>query len=322
MLLKSLFLRIISFIVASAMLMFSGIGSHSEYDVKDPDNLKLNFTVISDSHIEGNNYERYKVFAQVCKDLNANKSGNDAVIFLGDNTMNGQMIENTIFHGTVSMLLKNQKVLPVVGNHDIGNGQGDYEKLQNRWYDYTGAFFGKSLDRPYYYEIIDGCYFIVLGMEAQKVYEMYISDEQFAWLEDTLSKAAESGKPAFVFSHYPADEVTDKDGEYTSRLIDMLAEYNKENDIFMFVGHTHMPMYLFWSFRDEGFPEIYLPRVTELGGEGDDEIIKNTGVGAEIEVYENEVTVRARDFYSGEWRYEEDEGKFCEMTYQLKNPVK
>jgi len=291
--------------------------------VKDPDNLKLNFSVLSDSHIETTNPTRYKIFARCLQDVTKNKSGNDAVIFLGDNTMNGQTLENMFFHGTASLVLKDQKVLPVVGNHDIGNGEGDYETLQNRWYSFTKAFFDLSLQHPYYYEVIDGCYFIVLGMEAQLVYDMVITEAQFNWLKNVLALAADSGKPVFVFSHYPADDACDENWNYTNRLVDMLAEYNKTNDLFYFCGHTHMPLYLFWSFHTgNGFPETYLPRLTELGGEDDNEIFGNSGIGIEVEVYENEVVIRGRDFYTGEWRVDdEDTGELCEVTYQLKNPI-
>ena len=84
-----------------------------------------------------------------------------------------------------------------------------------------------------------------------------------------------------------------------------------------------MPLYLFWSFHDsDGFPEIYLPRLTELAGADDHEVFGNTGVGIEVEVYENEVLVRGRDFYRGQWRVDdEDTGELCERTYPLKTPV-
>ena len=103
----------------------------------------------------------------------------------------------------------------------------------------------------------------------------------------------------------------------------MLADYNRENDLFYFCGHTHMPLYLFWSFHtSDGFPEIYLPRLTELSGADDHEVFGNTGVGIEVEVYENEVLVRGRDFYRGAWRVDdEDTGELCEMTYTLKHPM-
>ncbi len=323
MMIKSAFLRIIAAVVAGVMLLFTGVNKTAEYDVKDPENCVLNFSVLSDVHVEGNNTARYKVFAKALQNVKKNKSGNDAIVFLGDNTMNGQNIENMLFHGTAAAVLKGENVIPVMGNHDIGNGEGDYEKLQNRWYDYTAAFFGKQLQHPYYYEVVDGFYFIVLGMESHAVHEMYVSEEQYAWLEETLDAAAGSGKPAFVFCHYPMDYAVDEDGNETDRLVNMIADYNRENDIFVFVGHTHMPMHLFWSFHTyDGYPEIYLPRLTSLSGD-DDTPGDDTGVGAVIEVYENEVTVRCRDFYRGEWKTDtwEDDEPLMEMTYQLKNPV-
>ena len=323
MMLKAPFLRVFSVLICLSMILICGISAAPKYDVRDPEACKLNFAVLSDSHIEGNNFNRYKVFERTLQNLKKNESGHDAVLFLGDNTMNGQVIENMLFHGTVNMLLKNETVLPVMGNHDIGNGQGDYAQLQQRWYDYTEAFFGKKLEHPYYYEVIDGCYFIILGTEAQTVHEMYMTDAQFAWLEDVLAKAAQSGKPAFVFSHFPADYAENEEGAEDGRLTELLAAYNETNDLFYFCGHTHMPLYLFWSFHNsDGFPETYLPRLTELAGDGDNEIFENSGIGIEVEVYENEVTIRGRDFYNGAWRVDdEDTGEMCEVTYPLKNPL-
>ena len=321
-LIKSFGLRALALVVSVVMVLVAGFATGESYDVRDPENCKLNFSILSDSHIEGTNFPRYKVYTHCLQDVRKNKSGNDAVIFLGDNTMNGQIIENTLFHGAAHMLLPGQKILPVVGNHDIGNGEGDYNKLQTRWYDYTRAFFGKDLEHPYYYDVIDGCYFIVLGIEEQLVYEMTMTEAQFAWLEDVLAKAADSGKPVFVFSHYPADDAQDENGN-TDRLVKMLADFNKDHDLFYFCGHTHMPLYLFWSFHDsDGFPEIYLPRLTELAGADDHGVFGNTGIGIEVELYQNELLVRGRNFYTGQWRVDdEDDGTMCEMTYSLKNPI-
>ncbi len=322
--LKSILLRACASIITVTMLVVTGFGSGEPYDVKDPDKCVMNFAVLSDCHVEGNNIARYKVFTRVLRDVERNESGHDAVTFLGDSTMNGQHIENLLFHGAVHALLRKENVLPVIGNHDVGNGQGDYEKLQNRWYDYTRAFFGRKLSTPYYYEVVDGCYFIFLAQEAQRVYEMPMSDAQFAFLEDVLDKAADSGRPAFVFEHFPTDDATDLDLVPTDRLTRMLAEYNREHDLFVFVGHTHMPLHLFWSFHEyDGYPETYLPCLTRLGGENDHAVLDDTGVGLEVEVYENEVVLRGRDFYRSAWYVDsaEEDGTLCEKTYALKNPI-
>ena len=323
MIFKAMFLRPLAVLLAACLMLISGgafLSGGEEYDVRDPETCALNFSVLSDTHLETNNLARAKVYIGALKNVKKNKSGNDAVVFLGDNTMNGQLLENLLFHGAAATLLKNETVLPVMGNHDIGNGEGDYEKLQNRWYTFTGAFFGRELEHPYYYEVIDGFYFIVLGQEGQTVYEMPMTDAQFMWLEGVLDEAAGSGKPVFVFSHYPADDAADENGNYTDRLIDLLASYNEEHDLFCFVGHTHMPMLLFWSFHTyDGFPETYLPRMTSLSG--DTEITEDSGIGVEVEVYENEVLIRARNFYSGEWAIDDLDDVPLEVTYPLKNPL-
>ena len=319
--LKSFAIRVSSAVVAAVMMLAAAFVPARNYDVRDPEDCLLNFSILSDSHIETTNLPRYRVFVKCLQDVRKIESGNDAVVFLGDNTMNGQVLENMMFHGAVRMILKkDQPILPVVGNHDIGNDEGDPAKLRKRWCDFTNAFFGKNVTTPYYSEVIGGCTFIVLGPESNAdTFALSMSEAQFTWLDGVLKKAAESKKPTFVFSHYPPDDA-ELNGEPTDRLIDMMAEFTKENDLFYFYGHTHMPLYLFWSFRDDdGFPTVNLPRLTELGGGEDNEIIGNTGVGAVVEVYGDRVIVRGRDFYRGEWRIESD-GEVCEKRYDLKNP--
>ena len=321
---KSLCLRLVGGLIAVVMLAAVGVNKTERYDVRDPESCRLNFSVLSDVHVEGNNVPRYKAFVQSMQNVKKNRSGNDAIVFLGDSSMNGQNIENLLFHGAVALHLRGEKVLTVIGNHDLGNGNGQGRKLEQRWLDYTAACFGRQLEHPYYYEVIDGCYFIVLGIEAlQDDDETVTTAQQIAWLEDVLALAAKSGKPAFVFSHYPTDYAEDETGRSTDRQVDLLAAYAEEHDVFAFVGHTHMPLHLYWSFRDyDGYPEIYLPRLTELYGADDRDYGSGTGVGIEVEVYDNEVLIRGRNFVTGEWYKDawEDDEPLCEATYPLQHP--
>ncbi|MBQ6067652.1 MAG: metallophosphoesterase [Clostridia bacterium] len=315
----SAILRILATMVSLVMLMTAGIGGGQDHDVKDPATCKLNFAVLSDSHIEGNNATRYKVFARCLKDVRRNQSGLDAVVFLGDNTMNGNSTESMFFHGTVSLLLKGQKVLPALGNHDIGNGEGDYEKLQNRWYAYTEAFFDKKLTVPYYYEVIDGYYFIILGTEEHTSNSMTLTDDQLEWLRYTLEDADRSGKPAFVFSHHPERASYRADPDYAYSLTDILTAYAEDHDLFYFSGHTHRTLTRSSFQTYYNFPETSLPCLTTLTGEKDNVIKDDTGVGVEVEVYGNEVVIRGRNFYQGEWSA--DGAEPLEATYALKNPI-
>ena len=312
-------LRILATLLSLVMLLTAGAGGGKDHDVKDPETCQLNFAVLSDSHIEGNNSTRYKVFARCLKDVRRNQSGLDAVVFLGDNTMNGNSTESMFFHGTVSLLLKGQKVLPVLGNHDIGNGEGDYEKLQNRWYSYTEAFFDKKLTVPYYYEVIDGYYFIILGTEEHTSNSMTLTDDQLEWLRYTLEDADRSGKPVFVFSHHPERASYRADPDYAYSLTDILTAYAEDHDLFYFSGHTHRTLTRSSFQTYYNFPETSLPCLTRLTGEKDNVIMDETGTGVEVEVYGNEVVIRGRNFYQGEWSADGDEP--LEATYGLKNPV-
>ena len=313
-------LRVLATLLSLVMLMTAGVGGGRDHDVKDPDACRLNFAVLSDSHIEGNNTTRYKVFARCLKDVRRNRSGLDAVVFLGDNTMNGNSTESMFFHGTVSLLLKGQKVLPVLGNHDIGNGEGDYEKLQNRWYAYTEAFFGKKLTVPYYREVIDGYSFIVLGTEEHTSNSMTLTDGQLEWLRGTLEDAARSGKPVFVFSHHPERASYRANPAYEYSLTDILTAYAEDHDLFYFSGHTHRTLTRSSFNTYYNFPEISLPCLTTLTGEKDNVIKDDTGVGVEVEVYGDEVIVRGRNFYQGEWDAD-SAGEPLEIAYPLRNPV-
>ena len=78
-------LRILATLLSLVMLLTAGAGGGKDHDVKDPATCRLNFAVLSDSHIEGNNIPRYNVFAGSLRDVKKNASGNDAVVFLGDN---------------------------------------------------------------------------------------------------------------------------------------------------------------------------------------------------------------------------------------------
>ena len=315
--LKSPILRAFSIMICLVMILACGIHSGAKYDVRDPESCKLNFTVISDTHIEGNNFNRYKIFERCLQDVKKNKSGNDAILFLGDNTMNGQHIENMMFHGTIHQLLRDEKVIAIPGNHDFGNGEGDFEKIRQRFYDYSEAFFGRKLSTPYFCEVVNGFYFIVLANEVKEVDSMHMSDEQFEWLQRMLDEAAQSGLPTFVLAHYhPRMAVPiNPDSEYS--LVRILADYNREHDVFFLCGHLHMSPCASSFHAWSGFPEAYLPCLT-LQNENR-ENFEETGFGEIVEVYPDRVVFRMRNFYTGEWALLNEAP--MEATWYLKNPI-
>ena len=316
---KAIILRPVSIFVTIFMLLFfAPAGATSEpYGVKDAETCLMNMTVFSDVHVESNNYPRYKAIATCMKNAEKFEGNRDAILFLGDSVMNGQNIENMIFHGSVALLLKGENIIPIPGNHDFGNGEGDFKKIQQRWYNYTEAFFGKKLTTPYYYDEVDGCRIIVIANEEQNIDYMHMSDDQYAWLELQLEDAARTGMPTFVLAHYPPrmSKPINPDSQYD--LCRMLAEFNRENDVFYLCGHLHsLPSastFHAWS----GFPEAYVSSLSLLNENG--EIFDGTGYGMQVELYSDSVLIRVRNYYTGEWA--ELNGAPHEARFMLKNPI-
>lgn len=282
---KQIIITVFSLIFLPLSVMISPVES---YEAKNPDELKTSFTVLSDIHIEGNNSQTFIEFSEILKEVKHNKHS-DTLVFLGDNTMNGQDIESIFFFGALKNTKPAKNLIIAPGNHDYGNGTGGYDKMAERFLKYAN-FAGCEIQTNNYYKIIDGYYFIVLTTESDSVHGIDISDEQLKWLTEVLDEASKENKPAFVISHHPVNYI--EDGPH-DRLSSVLDDY--ENVIF-FCGHTHAQLSENSVREVNGVLSVNVPKSTEHATEG-----YETGIGAVVEVYENEVLLRFRDFDDGKW---------------------
>ncbi|MBR5826791.1 MAG: metallophosphoesterase [Clostridia bacterium] len=287
-----LFGKAIASILAVIMTLFTlGSGTGELHTVKAPEEHPVVFSVLSDAHIEGLDQEftftkSYGALTKVLDDVSLLAGRNDALVFLGDNTMNGQNIENLLFYGLVNSMNPADKIIVTAGNHDFSNGEGDYEEYKNRFLYYNNAFFTKNLTEPYYYQVVKGCYIICLSSEDATVNDMYLSDTQLSWLKSVLDEAAEKKAPIFVMSHHPADYLAERSSD---ELTDILNDYD---NLLYFCGHTHREYDQYSVYTLNGVDCINLPKVTHKDEAG-------TGIGAQVEVYDDEIVVRIRDFYNG-----------------------
>lgn len=277
---------IVSFITLISMLLSTNTYVEPTYEPKDPNKLIASFSVISDVHTETTNSASYKNFISTLKGM---KSGTnvDAAIFLGDNVMNGQYFENLLFYSAVKKIMPSENNLVALGNHDIGNGKGDYSKLCNNFLDLNEEYLGNKNDKPYYYKVINGCYLIFLATEDLGVHECYISEQQKSWLFNILDEADAKKAPILLFNHYPLLRV---EGEDWYIFAEKIGNYD---NLLYICGHTHMPLDT-WSFRNYlGVKSIYLPR---SGGSDD-----LSGIGFVFEIYENQILIRPRNLLTNEW---------------------
>ena len=277
-------------LLLASLLMLGVQNPGVSYTVTNEDACLTNFTVISDVHMEGNNKASRDAFIRELYDIRNNAFGNDALVLLGDTTMNGQHIESMFLFGFLDQIDPADRVLLTLGNHDTGNGEGRYDFLIRRYYSYYNDFYGLDVTTPYYTEEVNGYAFIFLGSEMDDVNSPVISETQLQWLDQQLADATADGAPAFVFAHHPYGNFEDPDA-----LLDILTAYD---NIFFFTGHTHR-----YDIVEEELTDsvhfFNLPRVTELNE--NDEVFDVTGQGLHVEIYEDQVIIRERNFYGSEW---------------------
>ena len=259
----------------------------------DKDGLRLHLTLISDVHTETNNISRFKVNTRSLKHLETVKDVSDALVALGDNTMNGQAFENLLFYGMMEKLNPIHPYYTITGNHDVGNddaSNGSYEKLRERQLDFLQTFVDKDLEELYYSKTLKGYSLIFLAPDSTESDDRNYSDKQLDWLEAQLDAAAQSGKPIFVFAHYPSSHV--KQGH--DRYVQLLTKYP---NTFLMVGHMHYYIH-FGRLRGENVtPEIWVPCLSMMADDGS--ASDKTGLGYLMEVYDNEVVFRGMNFYEG-----------------------
>lgn len=257
------------------------------YTAERPDELVASFAAVSDVHIETNRAETFKNFKGVLEGI---KGGEDidAVVYTGDNVMNGQITENLFFYLGVRGVMPAEKNYVVMGNHDIGNGTGVYIDHKNNFVTNNRLFLGNHVNDGYYYRVENGCYLIFLSLDDLTVNTSIMSEKQLKWFADVLGEAKEKDAPVIVFNHHPIDYL---EGVPADSLINLCKGYDK---LIYVHGHIHDHLGADNFYNRGGVDCINLPRCTETTD-------YEPGDGIVIEVYENEIVVRGRDFIKGEW---------------------
>ncbi|MBQ4208379.1 MAG: metallophosphoesterase [Clostridia bacterium] len=278
----------------------------------DEERLRLHLTVISDIHTEGNNIPRFKINARSLKNLGSVKDVTDALVLLGDNTMNGQAGESLLCYGMLETVNPIKPYYTAMGNHDVGNGDesnGSFEKLRERQLGYLQAFVDKDLEELYYSKTVNGYSLIIPAPDSEESAARTLSDKQLDWLEAQLDAAAETGKPIFVFNHYPASRI----GQGHDRYAALVTKYP---NTFVIVGHMHYYIRFGRLYGAHVTPEIWVPCLSMMDENG--EANDKTGLGYLLEVYDDEVVFRGMNFYEG--RLTDVEQRYALQTPQAEEP--
>lgn len=279
-----------TFMILLMMISPAFSGSGVAYQAQNPDELRTSFAVVSDIHVETNQPKSYNNLKSVLEGI---KAGEDisTVVYTGDNVMNGQVLEDLFFYSAIRAMKPAENNFVVAGNHDLGNGDGDVAQLSKKFMSNNHVFLGNKLENPYYYRVVDGCYMIVLVSDDTTSEDFKMNEAQFQWLEGVLKEAEAANAPVFVFNHFPLRYLDGDSPIQREQLAELLIKYDTE----LFIhGHIHNDMGTDNFYTSYGVDCINLPRVTEITE-------YEAGDGIVVELYDDEILVRTRNFITGEW---------------------
>ncbi len=246
----------------------------------------------------------------------------DALVLAGDNTNNAGSDQYKYLHGAFVQYDPADQIIMAAGNHDTWNKEvapdDRFPRSEELFIEYTKKICNRDVDKFYFSTEVKGYPFIVLGSEDDTTYGT-ISDEQLQWLETEMLKASTKELPIFVISHYvfegmhglpntwSFDYEEAKDGSYSEGVNDKLFNIlNKYENVFLISGHLHNGLangyvdedYCFSTVETIGnITSINLPSYSKTNARG----TPSCGVGAAIEVYDDEVLIKGRCFSANVW---------------------
>lgn len=271
----------------------------------DKENVKLTAVYWGDTQVSDYMPERQKNVLAACEDVNHSAEEIDALIIAGDIAENGKAAEYKLVLDDLGKIDNVKHFIMATGNHDI----------RLRLFSRTVATFGEfvnmlepelRLDRLYYSYEVNGYSFIVLGSTRTVFEEAYIDDNELAWLDSELADATADGKPAFVIVHQPLKLTHDLPDAWNSpfdfagsigeQSDAVTAILNKYDNVFLLTGHLHSGLGENNFEQIGNFVSVNVPSVGIVSKDGGYEA---AGTGYMIEVYEDSVLFRARNFAGG-----------------------
>lgn len=268
---------------------------------------RYSFQVLTDLHASADHKAHIPNLKMALRDVTKNSPNSIGIFTAGDNTDRGTQAQYDLLLQTINEVKAEVKLPPItfaIGNHDEVYG-GTYQEEVER--------FIRNFNTPglYYSVVKNGTKFIMLGSEEQSTAGT-ISDTQLAWLQSELA-SVDTNMPVFVFLHQPLKDTVSGTlswknngiqrwylGEAAGNKLHGILK-NYPNAIF-FSGHTHS------SFEQEqpmlygnGVDATFINASSTAYLWGDDNLDFQGSQGLYVEVYEDYILVKGRDFTRSKW---------------------
>ncbi|MBR0538131.1 MAG: metallophosphoesterase [Clostridia bacterium] len=316
---KAILSNFLAFIMAIFLTAFPYKGVELPILNTAKDDCKLVVEMISDTHIEEKELIRQTFMKAGFRNLSRASTKVDAVVVAGDLTNYADEPSLAKYYEILDKYSP-AKAISCAGNHDIGHA-GDRnvtdisrEEAKANFIRYNNAYLGIDARDTYYSYEVNGYRFIALGdicYDGGHWDAMDLGEEQLAFLDSELAAANAENKPAFVVCHWPVDGINGEETIWPGSGIDLSVNdvksvMEKYDNVFYISGHMHAGIKS--TAVDEkydlacvetvnGVTYINLPTYGLVNSFGD----PVSATGMQLEVYDDEVIIRPRNFITNAW---------------------
>ncbi|MBR5134427.1 MAG: metallophosphoesterase, partial [Clostridia bacterium] len=273
--------------------------------LKAPTSKKLyEFQVVSDIHLTTSVQAHVPNFKAAMTDIATMSPNSNGIFFVGDNTDRGTQEHYDLLAQSLA------EVEASVDLPALYFAMGNHDQVYGGTYDEEVARFIENLKMPglYYSVDLNGSRFIILGSEKQTT-AGDIGSAQLDWFEAQLA-ATDPSMPVFVFMHQSLRDTVSGSltsmgqswygvPEATARMRSILKNYP---NAFLFTGHTHWSFemtqpFLYGNGEDANF--MNTASVAYLYSDDDQDLPGSEGLY--IEVYEDYILIKGREFTQSKW---------------------
>lgn len=281
--------------------------------VTKKDDVRLNMEIVSDLHLDPRELLSSSLFKSGVMNMRESTSPIDGLIVPGDITNYGDAASVEYFYKTISKYMPTDNWIVAPGNHDIGHVEDiSHDEARDRLIKYYNDYSGSNIEHIYYSRDIKGYTFIVLGDEGPDNWdEATISPEQLAFLDSELARGTANGLPVFVVCHQPllgtnGQPVVWDEGAIGEDSAKIQAVLEKYKNVFFITGHlhegansevTHKLFGVYCAETINGVNYVNLPAYMYISRYG----IPWACMGMQMEVYEDEVLFRTRNYVQEKW---------------------
>lgn len=280
--------------------------------IKNPE-AKLSFIVVSDIHIA--RLDAVKHFSALLHDNYSSKP--DAMVVVGDlgdglprdyNTINNELTDHKFEI--------NYPIYWAIGNHEFYGGFYKYglwspKTFPNSETDISeiNRFLGLAKRGKVYGDTwVHDYHFILLGSEKSRMSDLsytdsaFLSDTQLDWLQNSLKINEQPHKPVFVFLHQPIPYTT-LGGLQKGSVIQwqkLNAILSRHPEVILFNGHTHYELDYKNMVSKASFTIVNSSSLASPIDRNKKPIM-NSAPGLVVEVYNEKVVIKGRDFLKQDW---------------------